>query len=177
MFYKVPASSTPVPNFSTTFCLVKSTICLASSKLLIILSISAILIIYLSNTNAVLMKKSLQGNTKKFLETVALNIKKARLKQEMKGEVLGKTIGVSKSYISQLESGDVDIKLSTIFKIAEALGFEVRDLLVCPFSTNIQHSLETETQQKILSFNQLTVEKMLQKIEKLNSEIKELKTS
>jgi transcriptional regulator with XRE-family HTH domain len=115
--------------------------------------------------------------SKKFIENVGTNIKKARIKKEMKGEVLGKTIGVSKSYISQMENGLIDFKTSVMYKIAEALNMDVRDLFVCHLSTNIQHTLELETQNKVLSIDRISVEKLLQKIETLNAEVLDIKSS
>lgn len=55
-------------------------------------------------------------------------IKKARLKQNLTQEELGKRVGVKRSQICKLESGKSSITLSTMSKVFKALGIATATL-------------------------------------------------
>ena len=55
-------------------------------------------------------------------------IKKARLKQNLTQEELGKKIGVKRSQICKLESGKCSITLSTMSRVFQALGIATATL-------------------------------------------------
>ncbi len=55
-------------------------------------------------------------------------IKKARLKQNLTQEELGKRIGVKRSQICKLESGKCSITLSTMSRVFQALGIATATL-------------------------------------------------
>lgn len=62
-------------------------------------------------------------------QIVGENIRTARRRIGMKGETLAKTLCITKSAVSQLENGSVDIRVSTIFKVAEILEVSIFELL------------------------------------------------
>ena len=55
-------------------------------------------------------------------------IKKARLKQNLTQEELGKRLGVKRSQICKLESGKSSITLSTMSRVFQALGITTATL-------------------------------------------------
>ncbi len=55
-------------------------------------------------------------------------IKKARLKQNLTQEELGKRLGVKRSQICKLESGKSSITLSTMSRVFQALGIATATL-------------------------------------------------
>lgn len=57
------------------------------------------------------------------------NIKRIRLKKGMSQGDICRKLGVDRSYISNVESGNKNPTLSTIEKIAKALAVKVKDLL------------------------------------------------
>jgi predicted transcriptional regulator len=58
-----------------------------------------------------------------------MRIKQLRKRREMTQEMLARTAGVSLAYIGRLETGHHDPKLSTLRKLAKALGVPVTALL------------------------------------------------
>jgi transcriptional regulator with XRE-family HTH domain len=48
-----------------------------------------------------------------------------RKKQKLSQEELGKMSGLARAYISRIELGNVDVSLSRIERILEALGYEL----------------------------------------------------
>ncbi|MDD5050386.1 MAG: helix-turn-helix transcriptional regulator [Candidatus Pacebacteria bacterium] len=50
------------------------------------------------------------------------NLKKLRMSKKMPQAKLGELIGVSRGYISNIEHGKINTTLSTIVKLADALG-------------------------------------------------------
>lgn len=52
-------------------------------------------------------------------------LKEERLKARLTQQQLAERIGTKKTYISRLENGKADVKLSTLFRIFEGLGRRV----------------------------------------------------
>ena len=71
------------------------------------------------HTNAMSLKK----DTQIFCLTTML--KEERLKARLTQQQLAERIGTKKTYISRLENGKADVKLSTLFRIFEGLGRRV----------------------------------------------------
>lgn len=61
--------------------------------------------------------------------TYNLNIKKERVKKRLTQKELAQKIGVSRSYLSDLENCKFDIKLSLLIKITEILEVGLNDLI------------------------------------------------
>jgi DNA-binding XRE family transcriptional regulator len=60
------------------------------------------------------------------LDVMGEMIKKARKKQQMTQEQLGKLIGVQKAQISKIESNAKDVRFSTIMRVFNALKAKVK---------------------------------------------------
>lgn len=58
---------------------------------------------------------------------VGQKIKEYRLKNRMTQEDLEEKSGITTRHISDIECGNCDLKLSTLFKICEALGVTLYD--------------------------------------------------
>ena len=52
-----------------------------------------------------------------------------RLARGLSQEKLGELAGLDRTYISSAEAGRRNVSLKTIYKLAEALGVEARDLV------------------------------------------------
>lgn len=63
------------------------------------------------------------------MATYKLNIKKERVKKRLTQKELAQKIGVSRSYLGDLENCKFDIKLSLLIKITEILEVELNDLI------------------------------------------------
>lgn len=57
------------------------------------------------------------------------NLKRIRTKKNITQTELAKTLGVDKSFVSNIENGKTNPTLSTITNIANALGMSSNDLL------------------------------------------------
>lgn len=57
------------------------------------------------------------------------NLKEIRTKKNITQTELAKTLGVNKSFVSNLENGKTNPTLSTIASIAKALGSSTNELL------------------------------------------------
>jgi transcriptional regulator with XRE-family HTH domain len=66
---------------------------------------------------------------RKVLERLAMKIKALRNERGWTQPVLAKKAGVSAGYLARLETSRHDPKLSTLVKIAKALGVPVTELL------------------------------------------------
>ena len=64
------------------------------------------------------------------LETISLNIKKYRNKQNLSQVQLAMKCSLSSEYLSEIERGKRAPSLKRLFKIAEALGIEPHILLM-----------------------------------------------
>lgn len=60
---------------------------------------------------------------------VANRIKELRLKNNLSQQELAALLDYEKSNMSRLESGKVDAKISTYYKVAQALGITLSELL------------------------------------------------
>jgi transcriptional regulator with XRE-family HTH domain len=58
-----------------------------------------------------------------------MRLKTLRAKSEMSQAALAQKVGVSREYIARLETGRHDPPLSTLEKLAKALGVRVTELL------------------------------------------------
>lgn len=56
------------------------------------------------------------------------NIRNLRLKRGLSQEALGLDAGVSGSFIGMIERAEKDISLSKVYRIANALGVNIKDL-------------------------------------------------
>ncbi len=57
------------------------------------------------------------------------NLKKIRAKKNITQTELAKTLGVDKSFVSNIENGKTNPTLSTITNLAQALGVSTNELL------------------------------------------------
>ncbi len=57
------------------------------------------------------------------------NLKKIRTKKNITQTGLAETLGVDKSFVSNLENGKTNPTLSTITNLAQALGVSTKELL------------------------------------------------
>ncbi len=57
------------------------------------------------------------------------NLKELRLKKKLSQGDLSKKLSVDRAYISNIENGRMNPTLSTLQKIAEALGVSVKELV------------------------------------------------
>jgi transcriptional regulator with XRE-family HTH domain len=57
------------------------------------------------------------------------NMKKWRIKKEMSQGDISRALAVDRSYVSNIESGRMNPTLSTLEKLAKAIGISVRDLV------------------------------------------------
>lgn len=57
------------------------------------------------------------------------NLKKIRTKKDITQTELAKTLGVDKSFVSNIENGKTNPTLSTITNLAQALGVSTNELL------------------------------------------------
>ena len=57
------------------------------------------------------------------------NLKKVRTKKNITQTGLAETLGVDKSFVSNLENGKTNPTLSTITNLAQALGVSTKELL------------------------------------------------
>ncbi len=57
------------------------------------------------------------------------NLKKIRTKKEISQTTLAETLGVDKSFVSNIENGKTNPTLSTITNLAQALGVSTNELL------------------------------------------------
>lgn len=63
------------------------------------------------------------------LKKVGLKIKQLRTEKGISQLALGIEVDIEKSNISRLESGRVNVKILTLYKIAEALNISTSELL------------------------------------------------
>jgi len=57
------------------------------------------------------------------------NLKKIRTKKNISQTALAETLGVDKSFVSNIENGKTNPTLSTITNLAQALGVSTNELL------------------------------------------------
>lgn len=57
---------------------------------------------------------------------LAEQLKEERLKAGLTQEQLAERIGTKKTYISRIENGKADVQLSTLFRIFQGLGKQIR---------------------------------------------------
>ena len=68
--------------------------------------------------------KSIKGCAVAFI--LAERLKEERLKAGLTQEQLAERIGTKKTYISRIENGKADVQLSTLFRIFQGLGKQVK---------------------------------------------------
>lgn len=79
------------------------------------------------------------SNSKPFLEMVGERVRSARLRKTISRKQLSKISGVSQRYIAQLESGEGNISILLLRRIADALGHKIEWLVGedDPYSSDI----------------------------------------
>jgi transcriptional regulator with XRE-family HTH domain len=60
---------------------------------------------------------------------LGLNLKKLRLKKKMSQGDISRKLGVDRAYISSIENGRMNPTLTTLEKLAEAIGVNSSELL------------------------------------------------
>lgn len=100
-------------------------------------------------------------------QIVGENIRIARRRVGMKGDTLAKALSITKSAVSQLENGSIDIRVSTIFKIAEILNVTIFELLSLPESSLSTAQDIQNVQDEILRLEQSQIEHLSTNIETL----------
>lgn len=66
---------------------------------------------------------------KKKPQTIGQRIKAIRLSKGWTQEVLAKKLKIRQGHVSQLESSEFDPRVSTLRRVAKALGVEVSELI------------------------------------------------
>ena len=66
---------------------------------------------------------------KQFLVKLGIRIKQLRTNQDLSQNAFGNEIDMEKSNVSRLESGKVNPRVATLFKVAKALHISLADLL------------------------------------------------
>jgi transcriptional regulator with XRE-family HTH domain len=64
-----------------------------------------------------------------YLKKFSSNVKKLRRKLELSQEELAEKVGCHVNHIGRIERGQADLSLSMLYKIANALGISVKELL------------------------------------------------
>ena len=64
-----------------------------------------------------------------YLKKIGVNIRHARISNNIKQETLAKKVSLSKSEISRIENGKREVKISTLKKIAVAIGVPASNFL------------------------------------------------
>ncbi len=64
-----------------------------------------------------------------FYTNIGPKVKKLREQQDITQETLADKVGLTQSFISKLENGELTPSLKSLEKIAEALGVEVAELI------------------------------------------------
>ena len=59
------------------------------------------------------------------IEDIARQLKEAREQKNLSQRLLSTKVGMPQSHISKIESGQVDLKLSSLIELARALDFEI----------------------------------------------------
>ncbi|MCR5350799.1 MAG: helix-turn-helix domain-containing protein [Acholeplasmatales bacterium] len=62
------------------------------------------------------------------LKTIGERIKELRLKNSMSQEAFAEKIGLDRSYICRIESGQKNLTLETLIKICEGLNVSLKEL-------------------------------------------------
>jgi transcriptional regulator with XRE-family HTH domain len=70
-----------------------------------------------------------ESEKNKYLINVGLQIKKARLKQNLSRYQLAFEVGTSEKHIRQIENGEINTGIYKIYQIANALGVKPEDLV------------------------------------------------
>ena len=68
------------------------------------------------------------GKKGDILSLVGGNIRKMRMSQKMSQNQLAFEAGITREFVNKLESGNYNVSVNTLEKMAEILGVEVRDL-------------------------------------------------
>ena len=66
---------------------------------------------------------------KQFLERVGKKIREIRLRRNLSQFTLSVKSGLAASYISELEQGGRDVRVSTLYRIARALDVDICSLI------------------------------------------------
>ena len=82
-------------------------------------------------------------------DAIGLRIKIARIKAKMTQEKLAEQVGLSTAHISNIETGNTKLSLSTIVKLANALTVSVDELL-CDSIINSSYVYSREAQETLL---------------------------
>ena len=64
-----------------------------------------------------------------FLKSLGQRIQQLRKEKGMTQQALCDKAGIARSQLTRLEAGDLNITVSTLNALAQALGFEARDIL------------------------------------------------
>jgi len=112
-------------------------------------------------------------NSKELLKTIGQNINHIRKEKGVKGETLGKELGVTKAAVSNLENGLVDFKISTLIHIANVLNADISTLL----ELNNENAKEIELSDcRAQVYKQIRIIDMLvSRIEYMNEQIECMK--
>lgn len=65
------------------------------------------------------------------MDMYTLKIKEFRNSKEMTQKQLADKVGISRSFLSEIENGDWDIKLTLLIKISRELEVHYSELIVC----------------------------------------------
>lgn len=97
-------------------------------------------------------------------EAVGLNIRLARVKENLTQEQLAERADISSSYISAIERGKQSISLEYINRIAGALNLPVTDLLVNELSSGYMKEEQLQQNRKEEQGTQITRQKKMNQI-------------
>jgi len=68
-------------------------------------------------------------NYSAFLEDLGTRIKEIRLKQNMNEGEFADKLGLNREDVGKMEAGQLDLKITTLFKISNSMDVEMSELL------------------------------------------------
>lgn len=75
----------------------------------------------------------------KYLQVLQKNIRQLRKQKELTQVQLGELINMNQTHYSQLEVGNSEPRLNSIYKVSSALGVEMHELFRENVGTNLSH--------------------------------------
>ena len=108
------------------------------------------------------------------LKIIGHNISTIRKEKSLKGETLARELGVSKSAISHIENGLVDLKISTLQQIATVLNTELSYLLETEEAAAKKEAALLDYREQIIK-QMRVIDMLVCRIEYMNEQIECLK--
>ncbi|MDB5247580.1 MAG: Helix-turn-helix domain [Segetibacter sp.] len=104
------------------------------------------------------------------LKTIGFNINKIRRDKGIKGETLGKELGITKAAVSNIENGLVDCKISVLHRIAAFLDTDLPVFFEESGSVNIKEEQLSDYREQLKKQIRI-IDLLVCRIEFLNEQI------